>query len=114
MSRLALRQISMIGPGYAITDVDGLVLMGRWQTARDAIEMGLYRKWLLSGVDVIKYDHCARCKRQIYLDIDPETAEPFEGRVWASVETLDSCTPGPNDEDRYHDPMHEAPQEVTA
>lgn len=112
MARLGRKRISQIGPGYAITDGDGVILQGRWQTAKDAYEEGLLGVWLLSGLDLVKYDHCARCHRQITLDIDLETLEPFEGQVWSSVETLDSCTPGPNDEDRYHDPQHETPEEV--
>lgn len=112
MARLTRKRISTLGPGYAVTDADGVILPGRWANAEDAFEEGLLGVYLLSGMDVIKYDHCARCHRQITLDVDPETRAEFEDQVWSSVETLDSCTPGPNDEDRYHDPLHETPEEV--
>jgi hypothetical protein len=40
------------GP-WAVTDYDGKVLPGRWETEGDARDYGLCGRYLLSGLDVV-------------------------------------------------------------
>lgn len=49
---------------------------------------------------------CARCARRIVWELDDETADPETSPgMWSTVEHgHDCCTPGPNDEDRWHTP----------
>ena len=45
---------------------------------------------------------CARCGQEIIWEFDNDI-DPYG--MWTSEETLHACTPGPNDEDRWHTPL---------
>lgn len=49
-------EISESGPGWAVTDFGGNVKPGRWASQEDAEEYGLFRRYLLSGYDVVKVE----------------------------------------------------------
>lgn len=45
--------VTVTGPGWAVTNYDGTLKPGRWDTEEDAIEHGLCGVYLLSGADVV-------------------------------------------------------------
>ena len=113
--------VLVLGGSHTVTRIDPYgpsnldFVDERWRVMRSGPDFGMTLDpdagWQLteSGAWTTSYRRrpwCARCGHQIeWVPDRDENGEPFDTGWWVQVPNgWDACTPGPGDEDRYHEP----------